>query len=401
MSYRSVRDLDPKSRVVFLRVDFNVPLDGTSITDDRRIRASLPTIRLLAERGARVLCASHLGRPKGRRVAELSLAPVARRLGELLGREVPFAEDCIGAPAADLAARLGDGEVGLLENLRFHEGETKGDEAFARALAAPADLFVNDAFGAAHRAHASVVGVPKVLGGGWVGLLMEKEIGALTRLVDAPERPYVAILGGAKVSDKIRLIERLTERVDRILVGGAMAYTFLAAAGHPVGASRVEEDRLDLARELAARAAERGVALELPLDHVTAARVEGHAVEDLQTTDGVAIPDGRCGVDIGPRTLEHWRSLLGTDVRTVLWNGPVGLFEAAGAETGTRALAEHLAGLPAFVVLGGGDTAAAARRFGLDDRFDHVSTGGGAALELLSGIDLPGLAALRLGEGGR
>ena len=397
MSYRSVRDLDPKNRVVFLRVDFNVPLEGDRITDDRRIRASLPTIRLLAGRGARVLCASHLGRPRGRRVPELSLAPVARRLGELLGNDVPLAGDCIGETAAGLAASLPPGGVGLLENLRFHEGETKGDPAFAAALAAPADVYVNDAFGAAHRPHASVVGVPKVLGGGYVGLLMEREVTALSRLIGEPERPYVAILGGAKVSDKIQLIERLLERVDRVLIGGAMAYTFLAARGIAVGASRVETDRLDLARELEQRAGRRGVAIELPIDHVVAERIDGHELSGLETVGGVEIPEGRAGVDIGPATLARWCGLLDPGVRTVLWNGPVGLFEAPGAETGTRRLAEHLAGMQAFVVLGGGDTAAAARAFGLDGRFDHVSTGGGAALELLSGIDLPGLAALRIG----
>ena len=395
MSYRSVKDLDVRGRRVFCRVDFNVPLDGGTITDDRRIRAALPTIRWLAEHGARVVCASHLGRPKGRRVPELSLAPVARRLAELLGQDVPFAEDCIGEPARRLAEQLPEGGVGLLENLRYHEGETKGDDAFARALAEPVEVYVNDAFGAAHRAHASVVGVPRYVEATAAGFLMDREISALSRLLEAPERPYVAILGGAKVSDKIGLVEQLLARVDRILVGGAMAYTFLAARGIEVGASRVEADRLDLARELEEKAAARGVRIVLPVDHVVAERIEGKRAVGLAVIEEQAIPAGRAGVDIGPRTRAAFRAELGSDVRTVLWNGPLGMFEAEGCDTGTREVATHLAELgTAFRVLGGGDTAAAAARFGLEDRYDHVSTGGGAALEFLSGIRLPGVAAL-------
>jgi phosphoglycerate kinase len=387
--------MDVDGKVVFCRVDFNVPLDGERITDDRRIRAALPTLQLLAERGARVLCASHLGRPKGQRVAEMSLRPAARRLAELLEREVPFAEDCVGEPARELADKLPPGGIGLLENLRFHAGETKGDMDFARQLAAPADVYVNDAFGAAHRAHASVVGVPEVLGGGVAGLLMDQELKALGRLAEQPERPYVAILGGAKVSDKIQLIERLLDRVDVILVGGAMAYTFLAARDVAIGSSLVESDKLDLARQLERQAGEKSVRIELPVDHVVAGKVEKRKVEDIRTTEGVAIPDGTSGVDIGPQTLETWRGLLGANVRTVLWNGPVGLFEAAPSAAGTKGVAEHLAGMQqAFRVLGGGDTAAAAAAFGLTDRYDHVSTGGGAALELLSGVELPGVKAI-------
>ncbi|MBP7148305.1 MAG: phosphoglycerate kinase [Acidobacteria bacterium] len=397
MGQKLVNELQVRGQVVFCRVDFNVPLDGSRITDDARVRAALPTLRWLSDNGARVLCASHLGRPKGKRVPEMSLRPVAARLGELLGRDVPFADDCIGQPALDLASRLRDGDVGLLENVRFHAGETAAnDEEFARQLAAPARLYVNDAFGSAHRAHASVVGVPRVLGGGAVGFLMEAEIRALSRLLEAPEKPYVAILGGAKVSDKIELIEKLLDRVSTILVGGAMAYTFLAAQGVAVGSSLVEADKLDLARELRKKSEARGVRLELPVDHVTAARVEGKRVEGTEPSAGKEIADTRAGVDIGPRTLESWKQILSPAVRTVLWNGPVGLFEAAGCERGTRALGEHLAGSRAFRVVGGGDTAAAVRRFHLEERFDHVSTGGGAALEYLSGIDLPGVAALRL-----
>ena len=394
MTHRAMTDLDVRGRVVFCRVDFNVPLDGTTITDDRRIRAVLPTLRWLRKSGARVLCASHLGRPKGKRVPELSLSPVAARLGELLAAPVQIADDCIGAAARQLAEGLEDGEAGLLQNLRYHDGETAGDAAFARALAEPAELYVSDAFGAAHRAHASVVGVPEVLGNAAAGFLMDAEIRSLGRLLERPERPYAAILGGAKVADKIPLIERLLARVDDLLVGGAMSYTFLAARGVPVGASRVESDRLELARALDEKARARGVALHLPVDHLTAARLEGTAALDLRTTSGPEIDDGRIGLDIGPRTVEAWKKVLSNSVATVLWNGPLGLFEAPGCEEGTRAIAEHLAGISAFRVLGGGDTAAAAARFGTADAYDHVSTGGGAALELLSGVELPGLAVL-------
>jgi phosphoglycerate kinase len=396
MSHRVVTDLHVAGQVVFCRVDFNVPLDRGTITDDRRIRASLPTIRWLAENGARVVCASHLGRPKGQRVPEMSLTPVAQRLGELLGRAVPCAADCVGDEASRLARSLQDGDVGLLENLRYYIGEEKGDLEFARQLAAPCQLYVNDAFGAAHRVHASVVGVPRLLGGGATGFLMDKELAALGRLLERPERPYVAILGGAKVTDKIELIEKLLERVDRILVGGAMAYTFLAARGVAVGASLVESDKLELARELAGKAQRAGVSLELPVDHVTATKVGKRTAEELQVVAGQAIPDGRAGVDIGPETLARWRGLLDGSVKTVFWNGPVGMFEAAGCDAGTRGLGQHLARMTAFRVLGGGDTAAAAERFNVAEAFDHVSTGGGAALEFLSGIQLPGVAALEL-----
>ncbi len=393
-----VTEIDLSGKLVFCRVDFNVPLDGTTITDDRRIRAALPTLRYLRDSGARVVCASHLGRPKGERRAEMSLAPVAARLAELLGEPVPLAEDCIGPPARELAASLNRAQVGLLENLRFHPGETRGEADFARALATGFEAYVNDAFGAAHRAHASVTGVPALVEVRAAGLLMAREIDALTRLAEHPERPYYAILGGAKVSDKIPLIEALLERVDGILIGGAMAYTFLAARGVSVGDSRVEAGQLDLARRLEQQARERKVAWHLPIDHRVATQIEGRQVSGLETTAGEAIEAGRAGIDIGPRTLEQWRGLLGSGVRTVLWNGPVGFFEAAGCQTGTRELAEHLAELSAFTVLGGGDTAAAARRFGLEERYSHVSTGGGAALELLSGVHLPGVAAL---EGAR
>lgn len=396
MSHRLVDQLNVQNRTVFCRVDFNVPLAGTQITDDRRIRAALPTLQWLRDHGARVVCASHLGRPKGVRVPEMSLAPIATRLSELLGTPVPFAEDCIGQPVEDLLKGIGPGQIGLLENLRYHNGETKGDPDFIRQLAAPFQLYVNDAFGAAHRAHASVTGVPQLLSGGAVGFLMDREIKALSRLLTAPERPYVAILGGAKVSDKIELIEKLLSRVNSLLIGGAMAYTFLVVKGIPVGASLVETDKLDLARDLMNRASAAGVNLELPKDHVTAASIGKRSAEGIAPNPEPGIPEGRMGVDIGPATLALWKEILGPQIKTVLWNGPVGLFEAAGCDAGTRGLAQHLAGLRAFRVLGGGDTAAAAAQFGLEQQYDHVSTGGGAALEFLSGIELPGVKVLEI-----
>lgn len=397
MTHRLVNELDVSGKVVFCRVDFNVPLDGTTITDDQRITAAMPTIEWLSDHGAKVLCASHLGRPKGERKPELSLAPVAARLGQKLGKEVPLAEDCVGDPVQRVVDGMKAGDVALLENLRFHKGETKGDRELAEQLAAPAQLYVNDAFGAAHRAHASVSVVPEILGGGAAGFLMDKEIRSLGHLVEKPERPYVAILGGAKVSDKIELIEKLLERVDSILIGGAMAYTFLAARGVGVGNSKIEEDKLDLARSLDQAAQDKGVAIHLPVDHLVADGIEGRSPLNLTRHDAQQIPEGKIGLDVGPKTLAAFGEQLGDGVKTVLWNGPLGFFEAEGCDGGTRAIAEHVAAMGAFSVLGGGDTAAAAHEFGLEDRYGHVSTGGGAALELLSGIDLPGIAALRIG----
>ncbi len=394
MTFKLVSDLQLKAKTVFCRVDFNVPLDGTRITDDRRIQAALPTLRWMIDQGARVVCASHLGRPKGQRKQEFSLAPVAVRLAELLGQDVRFAADCVGAEAAALRDSLENGQVGLLENLRFHEGETKGAQDFAASLAKGYDAFVNDAFGAAHRAHASVSGVSGLIPVRAAGFLMAREIESLSKLIREPRRPYYAILGGAKVSDKIELVEKLIEKVDGLLIGGAMAYTFLAAQGHEIGSSRVESDKLDLARHLESLAASRKVAIHLPIDHLIGTSIDGKSVLGLSATPGVEIPAGGIGVDIGPQTIESFRARLAPETQTVLWNGPVGFFEAAGCDKGTRRLAEHLAGMSAFTVLGGGDTAAAARVFGLEDEFAHVSTGGGAALELLSGTTLPGVAAL-------
>jgi phosphoglycerate kinase len=387
----SVRQLDVSGRRVFCRVDFNVPVARGTIEDDTRIRASLPTLELLARGGARAVLASHLGRPKGEPRPELSLRPVAARLSELLGRPVRFVAASVGPEAEDAAAALEPGGFLLLENLRFHAGETANDTAFSAALARLGELYVSDAFGAAHRAHASTAGVPKLLRPAAAGLLLERELEYLGRLLDRPEPPFVAILGGAKVSDKIELIESLAPRVDRFLIGGAMAYTFLRASGSPVGRSRIEPDRLDLARELLARCRARGPELLLPVDHVVTTGERDDA--PCRTTDGVEIGEDEIGGDIGPQTVARFGAAL-ADARTVLWNGPLGRFEVESFSTGSRAIAECLASSSAVSVVGGGDTAAAVRRFGLTDRISHVSTGGGASLELLSGLPLPGVEAL-------
>jgi phosphoglycerate kinase len=387
----SVRDLDVRGRRVFVRVDFNVPLSRGGVADDSRIRASLPTLRLILERGGLPVVASHLGRPRGRPVPEMSLRPVAGRLGEILGSRVRLAPDCVG-PAAEGAARdLAPDETLLLENLRFHAEEEKNDPAFARRLAGLADLYVNDAFGSAHRAHASVVGVPRLLPPAAAGLLMDAEIEALGRLRDGPEKPYVAILGGAKVADKIDLVINLITKVDALLIGGAMAYTFLRARGVPVGSSRVEEDRFEQVREIVSRAMVSGVRLHLPVDHVVAPSAE--AGETPRTTAGPQIDAGLVGLDVGPRTREAYAAEIRT-ARTIFWNGPLGLCEVPPYDEGTRSLARAIASTSAFSVVGGGDSIAAVNRLGIAPHFRHLSTGGGASLEFLAGADLPGLQAL-------
>ena len=393
----SVGDLEVSGRRVFLRVDFNVPLQAGRVADDTRIRASLPTIRLLLERGARVVAASHLGRPKGKPDPAFSLAPAAARLGELLGSEAPLAEDCVGPAVEERARALAPGRALLLENLRFHREEEANDDRFAAGLARLADLYVNDAFGSAHRAHASVEGITRHLPFAAAGLLMGREIEALERLRFRPEKPYVAILGGAKVSDKIALLENLLGRVDAVLVGGAMAYTFLKARGVGVGGSRVEADRIEAARRILAQAQERGVRLLLPVDHVAAASPAAGAPS--RVVDGETIPDGLVGLDVGPRT----RAAFAREIeaaRTIFWNGPLGLFETPPYDAGTLAAARAIAGARAWSVVGGGDSVAAVTRLGLADRFSHVSTGGGASLEFLSGETLPGIAALSDAPGG-
>lgn len=386
-----VKDLtNLADRRVFCRVDFNVPLDAGRVQDDARMRASLPTIRFLVEAGAKVVLASHLGRPKGKRKPEFSLGPVARHLATLLAAPVAFAEDCIGAPAQLAVARMRGGDVALLENLRFHPEEEANDPGFARELAASADLYVNDAFGSAHRAHASTAGVPALVKPAAAGLLMQDELVQLGRLLDRPDRPFLAILGGAKVSDKIELIDNLLPHVDVFLIGGAMAYTFLKAGGVPVGRSLVEADRLDLARAVRARVEAAGKTMTLPVDHVAA--VPGDDA-NVRTTEGVALGDDEAGMDIGPKTVTEFTRAIAA-AKTILWNGPVGRFEVAAFATGSRRVAEALAASRAVTVVGGGDTGAAVHAFGVGSQMTHVSTGGGASLEFLSGLPLPGVVAL-------
>lgn len=377
---------------VLVRSDLNVPLDGETVSDDTRIRASLPTIRALLDAGAGVAVCSHLGRPKGRRVDELSLAPVAARLGALLSREVELLPDCVGSEVAERARSLGGGELVLLENLRFHAGEEANDPDFAGSLANGYTDYVNDAFGAAHRAHASVVGVAERLPAR-AGLLLAEEVEHIGRIMANPERPFVAVLGGAKVSDKLPLIEALLERTDRILIGGAMCFTFLVALGDDVGASRHEGPEVqDLARELMRKAATLNCAIQLPADVLVADRFEEGASLEVVPSD--AIPDAWMGVDIGPRTAADFSEVI-EQAGTVFWNGPMGAFEIAGFEDGTRTIAEALASTEAVTVAGGGDSAAALGAVGVDTgALTHVSTGGGAALEMIEGKVLPGVSVL-------
>ncbi|HHW43595.1 MAG TPA: phosphoglycerate kinase [Desulfotomaculum sp.] len=395
MNPRTIRDIEVDGKRVLVRVDFNVPLDSQgNVSDDTRIRAALPTIQYLVQHGAKVILASHLGRPRGKVDDRYRLDPVARRLGELLGKPVVKVNDCVGEEPRAAVAAMGPGDVVLLENVRFYPGEEKNDEHFARQLAELADIYVNDAFGTAHRAHASTEGVARFLPAA-AGFLMEKEIKVLGRALADPARPFAAILGGAKVSDKIAVIENLLTRVDRLLIGGGMANTFLAAAGYPMGKSLVEGDRLELARDLMARAKERGVELLLPVDLVVAPAAEPDAQPRVVPVDQV--PAEWMALDIGPATVESFSRAVG-DARTVIWNGPMGVFEMAPFAAGTFGLARALAECPGETIVGGGDTAAAVEKAGVADKMSHISTGGGASLEFLEGKVLPGVAALLRGE---
>ncbi len=387
---KSIRDLSLQGRKVFLRVDFNVPLDAGRVADDTRIAETLPTLRLALEKGARVLCASHLGKPKGKKKAELSLAPVAVRLAELLGKPVRFVEECVGPEAAKAADALAPGEVLLLENLRFHAGEEANDPGFAGQLAALADVYVDDAFGAAHRAHASVVGVPQRLKEKGAGLLLEKEVRELSRLLD-PARPFAAILGGAKISGKIDTLRVLSRRADVLLVGGGMANHFVKALGLSIGKSLLEEDKVVLAREILDYCKEAGKTIALPSDFVVAKSPDDGA--NAKTVGINKIPDGLMALDVGPRTLEQFERLL-APAKTIFWNGPMGVFEKAPFDKGTMAVARIVAASSAVTVVGGGESVQAAHAAGVAGKFTHVSTGGGASLEFLAEGKLPGIEAL-------
>ncbi len=389
----SVRDLDLNGKRVFIRVDFNVPLKNGVIGDDTRIRASLPTIQYVLDRGATPVLASHLGRPKGKVNPDMSLKPVADRLAKLLGKPVVFAPDCVGEAARQAVdAARASGRAVLLENLRFHPEEEKNDPAFAAALASLADVYVDDAFGAAHRAHASVEGITHHVAQAAAGLLMEQELRYLGGALQAPERPFVAILGGAKVSDKIDVIQNMLGKVDHLIIGGAMAYTFFKSRGIAVGKSLVEDDKLDEARAITADADKRGVKLGLPVDHVVTSKIDGSAGGEVLAVGDVAIGD-RMGVDIGPATIAAYTTAI-AGARTIVWNGPMGVFEVDAFAAGTNAVAHAVADVSGTTIIGGGDSIAAVRKAGIADRITHISTGGGASLEFLGGSVLPGVAAL-------
>jgi phosphoglycerate kinase len=395
MSKLTINDLDLKGKRVFIRVDFNVPLKDAVVTDDTRIRETLPTLRLAIQKGARLVLASHLGRPKGGPDPKYSLHPAAKKLEELLGKPVAFALDCIGPGAEGQSKALRDGEVLVLENVRFHPEEEKNDETFSKQLAALCDgVFVCDAFGSAHRAHASVVGITKFVQQAAAGLLMEKELAYLGKAVTNPARPFVAILGGAKVSDKIEVVENLIKIAEAMLIGGGMAYTFLKADGHPIGKSLVEDDKLDLAKRLRTEAQRKKFALLLPVDHVVGAEFKADTA--TKTVSVHDTPDGWMGLDIGPKTIETYKQKI-AGAKTIVWNGPMGVFEMPAFAKGTLEIAKSVADATtagATSIIGGGDSVAAVHQSGVADKISHISTGGGASLEFLGGRKLPGVEAL-------
>jgi phosphoglycerate kinase len=392
MNKKTIDDIDPKGKRVLVRVDFNVPLDDNrNVTDDTRIRAALPTIKSLVDRGGRVILMSHLGRPKGQVKEEFRLTPAAAKLSELLGKSVPALQDCIGDQVKADVDKMQDGDVVLLENLRFHPEEEKNDADFCKQLAELGDLYVNDAFGTAHRAHASTEGVTQLFDTKVAGYLMKKEIEYLVQAVQAPEKPFIAILGGLKISGKIDVIQSLMDKVDSILIGGAMAYTLLKVKGVEVGDSIVEESKLDVARDVLKAVEEKGVDFLLPIDHKAAAEVKDG--EEAQTISGVDIPAGLKGIDIGPETVKLYQAKI-NQAKTIVWNGPMGVFEIPAFAEGTMKIANTIANSSAVSIVGGGDSVSAVHKAGISDKISHISTGGGASLELLEGKTLPGLAAL-------
>ena len=391
MNKKTIEDIAVAGKKVLVRCDFNVPLDeNKNITDENRLNGALPTIKYLVGQGAKVILCSHLGRPKGEFNEKYSLAPVAKRLSEMLGQEVKMAKDVIGDSAKELVAGLKDGEVMLLENVRYHKEEEKNDAEFSKKLAEFADVYVNDAFGTAHRAHASTAGVAAYIPA-VCGYLIQKEIEIMGGALSNPERPFVAILGGAKVSDKIGVIENLLEKVDYLIIGGGMAYTFLTAKGYEIGTSICEDEKLDLARSLMEKAQAKGVELLLPIENVCASEFSNDAERKIVPSDN--IPSDFMGMDIGPKTIELFSEVI-TKAKTVIWNGPMGVFEFSNFAEGTKAVAKAVADSGAITIIGGGDSAAAVEQLGFADKMTHISTGGGASLEFLEGIELPGIAAL-------
>ncbi|MCK2002065.1 phosphoglycerate kinase [[Brevibacterium] frigoritolerans] len=391
MNKKSIKDIELMGKRVFCRVDFNVPMQDGKISDDTRIKAALPTISYLTEQGAKVILASHLGRPKGQVVEELRLAPVAERLSELSGKDVQKAEEAYGETVQSIIDNMENGEILLLENVRFYPGEEKNDQELAKSFAALADVYVNDAFGAAHRAHASTEGIAHHLPA-VAGLLMEKELSVLGKALSNPERPFTAIIGGAKVKDKIGVIENLLEKVDHLIIGGGLGYTFIKAQGHEIGNSLLEEDKIELAKSFIESAKEKGVKLHLPIDAVVTAEFSPDAETDNVDID--AIPNDKMALDIGPKTSELFADVIKSS-KLVIWNGPMGVFEFDKFANGTRTVAQALAEAnDTYSIVGGGDSAAAAEKFGLAEKMSHISTGGGASLEFMEGKELPGVVAL-------
>ncbi|PER20685.1 phosphoglycerate kinase [Bacillus cereus] len=391
MNKKSIRDVDLKGKRVFCRVDFNVPMKEGKITDETRIRAALPTIQYLVEQGAKVILASHLGRPKGQVVEEMRLAPVAARLGELLGKDVKKADEAFGPAVQEMVAAMNEGDVLVLENVRFYAGEEKNDAELAKEFAALADIFVNDAFGAAHRAHASTAGIADYLPA-VSGLLMEKELDVLGKALSNPDRPFTAIIGGAKVKDKIGVIRHLLDKVDNLIIGGGLAYTFVKALGHEIGQSLCEDDKIELAKEFMQLAKEKGVNFYMPVDVVITEEFSETATTQIVGID--SIPSTWEGVDIGPKTSEIYADVI-KNSKLVVWNGPMGVFEMTPFAEGTKAVGQALADAEGtYSVIGGGDSAAAVEKFGMADKMSHISTGGGASLEFMEGKELPGVVCL-------